>query len=189
MATKPWRPAKSLDVLRYQINSAFPGRNKASDGTIGDAAHAKSKSEHNPDANGVVRALDITHDPAHGVDCGRIIEAMVASRDPRILYVIWNRRICSSVKQPWVWRPYTGSNPHDKHFHLSVVESPALYDNEEPWAIGTAAIHAPPEPPAPPPVKPTAPSPPPPDVEPTQAPEPATGFWAWLLRLLGLGGK
>jgi len=189
MATKPWRPAKSLDVLRYQINSAFPGRNKASDGTIGDAAHAKSKSEHNPDANGVVRALDITHDPDKGVDCGRIIDAMVASRDPRILYVIWNRRICSSVVQPWKWRGYSGSNPHDKHFHLSVVESPALYDNEGPWAIGTAAIHAPPPPPAPPPVKPTAPSPPPPDVEPTQAPEPATGFWAWLLRLLGLGGK
>jgi lysozyme family protein len=43
--------------------------------------------------------------------------------------------------------------------------------------------------PTPPPVKPTAPSPPPPDVEPS-TPSPApTGFWGWLLGLLGLGGK
>lgn len=188
MATKPWRAAKSLEVLRYQINSAYPGRNKASDGTIGDAAHAKSKSEHNPDANGVVRALDITHDPAKGVDCGRIIDAIVASRDRRVLYVIWNGRICSSEVQPWVWRAYTGKNKHDKHFHVSVVASPALYDNEAPWAIGTAAIHAPP-PPSPPPVKPTAPSPPPPDVEPSAPSRPATGFlaafFAFLRRIFG----
>lgn len=188
MAAKPWRAAKSLEVLRYQINSAFPGRNEASDGLIGDTAHAATKSEHNPDANGVVRALDITHDPAHGVDCGKIIKAIVASRDRRVLYVIWEAQICSSVVRPWVWRPYTGSNPHTKHFHMSVVDDPARYDNEAPWAIGTAAIHAPPPPsPTPPPVKPDAPSPPPPDVEPTPAPEPATGFWAWLLRLLKIG--
>ena len=188
MATKPWRAAKSLEVLRYQINSAYPGRNKASDGLIGDTAHAATKSEHNPDANGVVRALDITHDPAHGVDCGRILDAIIASRDSRVLYVIWNKRICSAVKQPWVWRPYTGSNPHTKHFHMSVVERPSVYDDEAPWAIGTAAIHAPPPPsPTPPPVKPTAPSPPPPDVEPSTPSDPATGFWAWLLRLLKIG--
>jgi len=185
MATKPWRPAKSLDVLRYQINAAYPGRNKASDGTIGDSAHSKTKSEHNPDANGVVRALDITHDPAKGVDCGKIIDALVASRDPRILYVIWNRRICSSKVQPWKWRAYNGSNPHDHHFHLSVVDDPALYDNEGPWAIGVVLVTdaAPPRPTRPP-VKPTAPSPPPPDVEPSAPPPGPTGFWGWLLGLL-----
>lgn len=193
MATKPWRPAKSLEVLRYQINAAYPGRNKLSDGTIGDSAHSKTKSEHNPDANGVVRALDITHDPAKGVDCGRIIDALVASRDPRILYVIWNRRICSSKVQPWVWRPYTKGNPHDHHFHLSVVDDPALYDNEGPWAIaGIPVVDAAPAPrprPTPPPVKPTAPSPAPPDVEPPTQSQPATGFlaafFAFLRRLFG----
>ena len=191
MAAKPWRVAKSLEVLRYQINAAYPGRNKASDGTIGDAAHSKTKSEHNPDADGVVRALDITHDPAKGVDCGRIVEALVASRDRRILYVIWNRRICSSKVQPWKWRAYSGSNPHDKHFHVSVVDSPALYDNEQPWAIGgVPVIDAEPRP-ALPPAKPTAPSPAPPDVEPPPASEPATGFLAALVALLRriFGGK
>lgn len=189
MATKPWRPAKSLEVLRYQINSAYPGRNKASDGLIGDAAHAKSKSEHNPDANGVVRALDITHDPAKGVDCGRIIEAMVASRDPRILYVIWNRRICSSEVQPWVWRAYSGKNKHDKHFHVSVVASPALYDNEAPWAIGAVPVLDAAPPPRPRPAEPARPP-----VQPGHdagAPEtagdpsrPATGFLAAFLAFL-----
>jgi len=185
MAARQWRPAKSLDVLRAQINAAYPGRKKASDGTIGDAAHAATKSEHNPDANGVVRALDITHDPDRGVDCGKIIDAIVASRDPRILYVIWNRRICSSVVQPWKWRAYGGSNPHDKHFHLSVVDDPAVYDNESPWSIGVVLVTdaAPPRPTRPP-VKPDAPSPPPPDMEPPAPPEPATGFLAMLLALL-----
>jgi N-acetylmuramoyl-L-alanine amidase len=37
--------------------------------------------------------------------------------------------------------------------------------------------------------RPTAPPPPPPDVEPSSPSRPATGFWAWLLRLLGFGGK
>jgi len=185
-----WRVAKSLEKLRAQINALAPRRNKASDGTIGDSAHSKTKSEHNPDANGVVRALDITHDPDHGVDCGRIIAAIVASRDPRVLYVIWHAQICSSVVRPWTWRAYTGANPHTRHFHLSVVDDPAAYDDEAPWAIGTAAIHAPPPPAStPPPVKPDAPSPPPPDVEPSTPSQPATGllaaFLTFLRRILG----
>lgn len=112
-----------------------PNRDKSSDGTIGDAAHAASKSEHNPDANGIVRAMDISNDPAHGVDSQKLADALVASRDPRILYVISNRRICSSVVSPWIWRSYNGSNPHNHHVHLSVVSDPAKYDDTKPWAL------------------------------------------------------
>lgn len=132
-----WRVAKSLAVLRDQINAAFPGRDKSSDGTLGDARHAVTKSEHNPDANGVVRAMDISNDPAHGVVSDKIAHALIDSRDPRILYVISNARIANSTVQDWAWRPYGGSNPHDHHFHISVVANPARYDSTEPWkAIG-----------------------------------------------------
>lgn len=130
-----WRLAKSIEQLRKQINEAAPMRSKISDGTIGDAAHAATKSEHNPDANGVVRAIDITHDPRNGVDCNAIAEAIKASRDPRVYYIIWNHRIWGpSVSDQW--RPYTGINPHDHHMHVSMVASPVLYDSVKPWVIG-----------------------------------------------------
>jgi hypothetical protein len=139
-----WRDAKCLDVLLRQVDAAFPGRAKQNDGTIGDAAHQATHSEHNPDENGIVRARDITHDPAHGLDARKLAEALIASRDNRILYVISNAEICSSVVSPWKWRPYNGSNPHREHMHLSVVENPALYDDERPWRIDGHAIPPPP---------------------------------------------
>jgi len=52
--------SKSAIQLREQIDDAFPDRDRKSDGWIGDARHAASKSDHNPDPKtGVVRALDI----------------------------------------------------------------------------------------------------------------------------------
>ena len=92
-----WRVAKSLEVLRDQVNSAHPGQRKDNDGTIGDAAHQTRTSDHNPwvkdGAVGVVTALDITHDPAHGVDTYAMAETLRRSRDRRIKYVISNRHI------------------------------------------------------------------------------------------------
>lgn len=123
------RLANSLTTLRNQINEAWPNRNKASDGWIGDAAHAKEKSEHNPNSAGVVTALDITHDPKNGVHGGDIAEAL--NDDSRTWYVIWNRKIWD-VK----WIPYWGRNPHDRHVHISVRQDKANYDNANQWNIG-----------------------------------------------------
>jgi hypothetical protein len=134
-----WRVAKSLLHLREQINTAAPGRSRASDGTIGDASHQSRASDHNPwvrdGVGGVVTAMDITHDPAGGCDAQHFVDLLLASRDGRIKYIIWNRRIVSARVQPWQWRPYGGRNPHDKHFHLSVVEDQAGYDSTVPWRI------------------------------------------------------
>jgi len=150
-----WRLAKSLDRLRLQINVRSPGRNKASDGTIGDAAHASRSSDHNPwvkdGSIGVVTACDVTHDPAGGCDAGVLADVLVASRDPRIKYVIWNRRICSgdAGPQPWTWRKYTGTNPHDHHMHVSVKEGKASYDDVRDWAMPGGAVPSAPSAPAP----------------------------------------
>src|SRR5882672_5911554 len=108
------RVADSLMALRRQVNEMAPGRDTSSDGTLGDEAHRNRKSDHNPDADGVVTAMDITHDPAHGVDAGVIAEMLRVSQDPRIKYVISNRRIFSSKMVPWQWRPYDGANAHTK---------------------------------------------------------------------------
>lgn len=125
------RVARSLEVLRDQINKLAPNRDKSSDGTIGDAAHRARKSDHNPDQFGVVRALDITNDPSHGVNAHDMARALVASRDPRIKYVISDGQI-ANANEGFRWKQYNGSNPHNKHFHVSVVGSD-LADSTEPW--------------------------------------------------------
>src|SRR5690606_1786361 len=136
-----WRVARSLETLRDQINARYPNRNRASDGTIGDAAHATRDSDHNPWVRdgrlGVVTALDITHDPAHGVDIDRLTDELQASRDPRIKYVIANGLIMDTRPgfNPWRWVRYTGSNPHTRHFHLSVMPDKGRYDDTRPWNL------------------------------------------------------
>jgi hypothetical protein len=140
-----YRIAKSLDILRSQFNTEFPLRDRSSDGWIGDAAHASRSSDHNPhikDGNmGVVTALDITHDPKSGIDIGVITEHMRKQKDHRIKYVICNGRLFSGVTSPvWQWRKYTGSNPHRKHFHVSVRGTKELYDNTAQWDIGAKPV-------------------------------------------------
>ncbi|MEH2489350.1 hypothetical protein [Bradyrhizobium sp. AZCC 2230] len=130
-----WRPARSLEVLLKQVNDMAPGRDKSSDGILGDQSHQTRKSDHNPDANGVVTAMDISHDPAHGVDAGDLAETLRQSQDKRIKYIISNRRIASSVVSPWQWRPYNGANAHEHHVHVSVMDTPSLYDDTSAWQI------------------------------------------------------
>ncbi len=140
------RIAKTLDVLRNEINALAPKRSKSSDGWIGDAAHRSRDSDHNPWVRdggvGIVTALDITHDPARGCDAGALAESLRSSKDPRIKYIIWNRRIASHAeiggRPAWEWRPYGGSNPHNQHFHLSVKSDKASYDSDAPWLASKA---------------------------------------------------
>ncbi len=150
-AALPWRAAEALKALREQVNAAFPGRNKSHDGIVGDSAHQSRQSDHNPwivdQGRGVVSAIDITHDPASGCDAEKIVAALHASRDARIKYLIWNRRIANASAigsvPPWTWRSYTGANPHTHHFHLSVKADKALYDDASPWTIEPFAEAAP----------------------------------------------
>lgn len=132
-----WRLANALVTLRAQVNTRFPHRNKASDGTIGDAAHQSRSSDHNPwYGPGIVTAADITHDPRVGLDMDALTDQLQALRDRRIKYVIFNRWIMDSRPQfnPWRWVRYHGSNPHTKHMHLSVVASP-LCDDAALWNL------------------------------------------------------
>lgn len=142
-----WRPARSLIVLRDQVNEAWPSRNKASDGIIGDVYHQGTVSEHNPsddvDGDGwgegpnvddIVLAIDITHDPEHGCDIDKLSDALVASRDARISYVIANRLI-TGPNYNWVWTSYDGDDPHTNHLHLSLLHNPSA-DDTRPWSIG-----------------------------------------------------
>jgi peptidoglycan hydrolase-like protein with peptidoglycan-binding domain len=131
--------AESLDRFRAQLNALAPNRSKASDGTIGDQAHASRASDHNPrwiaGAN-LVTAFDATHDPANGLDCQRLALSLQRARDSRIQYVIWARRIMSGAAgpEPWAWRPYKGANPHTRHLPVSVVGDHRCRDST-PWML------------------------------------------------------
>ena len=133
-----WRLAKRLETLRAQINAHWPKRSKISDGTIGDAAHATRSSDHNPyikDASGqgVVRAFDITRDPANGPDLTKLIPLFLA--DKRTRYVIYDKKIYNPSINGGAPRPYTGTNAHQKHLHISVGEAAVHYDSPLQWQI------------------------------------------------------
>lgn len=135
-----WRVAKSLLVLREQVDALFPGRSIESDGTIGDENHSSRTSDHNPNEHGVVCAMDITNDPAHGLVSEELAECLRENKDPRIKYIISNRKIAASYvtggHPAWSWRPYTGSNPHNHHCHISVNSSNG--DDESKWDLDIA---------------------------------------------------
>lgn len=108
-----------LDTLRAEFNAVNPSRDRASDGWIGNADHARTISDHNPDATGAVHAIDVDVD---GVPMGRIVAYLVgecqAGRENRLQYIIYRRTIWS---RSWGWkaRRYKGRNPHTRHAHFS----------------------------------------------------------------------
>lgn len=112
--------AKSL--LR-QATALKPKRKKASDGLLPSAAHVKQNpdSDHNSGY-----AVDLTHDPVFGINCD---EAYVQFRlDRRVKYLIFKGRIWSPERGE---RAYTGSNPHNKHIHVSIKEN--MGKDTSPW--------------------------------------------------------
>lgn len=126
-----WTAAPAAKSLLEQATRAWPSRDKSSDGLIGDASHSSRVSDHNPDADGIVLAVDLTDDPAHGCDCRAIFEAIVATRDARVKYAIHERLIVSSQTSPWVVRHYDGTNPHTGHMHVSILKS--RMNDTSPW--------------------------------------------------------
>jgi hypothetical protein len=134
-----WRVARCLDRLLLEVNALAPHRSKASDGALGDAAHASRDSDHNPWVQlagvGIVTARDFTHDPAGGFDAYRFAELLKSNKDPRVKYVISNRRIWSPARDSEGWRPYHGENAHTHHTHVSCSYDPQLFDRATAWNL------------------------------------------------------
>jgi hypothetical protein len=114
-------------TLRNQVNKRWPRRDKRSDGWIGDKAHAGRQSQHNPDARGLVHALDIDadldpKDPGAAQRLANQIVAYAASGIPgsnRIKYVVFNNFLASGTyaNSMWTWRK--GNYGHEHHIHVS----------------------------------------------------------------------
>lgn len=134
MAT--WVLTRGLMTVRTEFNLVFKLRDKRSDGSIGDQAHATGTSGHNPDRTGraeykdgdsknEVRAIDVDRDlvPGSGIDwMERVVQYIVkrarAGGYVPFRYIIYKRRIWAR-STGWATRAYTGANAHDKHAHFS----------------------------------------------------------------------
>ena len=117
---------KAGQQLRLQVDDTYGDRDRSSDGWVGDLRHSSRPSDHNPDAKGIVRAVDIDRDlsgkkkPDLMPDLADQIR-LCAKSDKRISYIIFNGKIASS-RMGWRWRKYSGINPHTKHCHVSFTK-------------------------------------------------------------------
>ena len=145
-----WVLVPCLVSLRNEFNRLAPGRDRTSDGSIGDTAHAHSSSDHNPDETGAtpyedadsineVHAIDVDKDlRKSGWSMQKCVEIIVVrhreGEDNRLQNVIYDGRIWSRA---WGWtaREYTGSNPHDQHAHFSSRYTTAQERDTRPWGL------------------------------------------------------
>jgi hypothetical protein len=114
---------KAAIQLREQFDDCFGDRDRTSDGWIGDSRHSARKSDHNPDEQGWVRAIDIDRDLSGKAKPDLMPDVadqlrILAKSDKRISYLIFDSKICSA-KSFWRWIPYKGINKHVHHLHCS----------------------------------------------------------------------
>jgi hypothetical protein len=109
-------------VLR-QATELRPRRKKASDGLLPSAAHQvqNPNSDHNSGF-----AVDITHDPKHGIDCRIVFNQL--RYDKRVKYLIFQGKIWTPERGVY---EYTGSNKHTKHCHISIHDK--FGNDTSPW--------------------------------------------------------
>jgi hypothetical protein len=117
--------------LRSQIDAKWPKRDRRSDGWIGDSAHSKRKSDHNPDKNGWVHALDIDENMGmrgvwrNGRTARRLANQLrlyAASDLPgsdRLKYLVYEGRLSSGTYRSTWWNWRSGNWGHYQHIHVS----------------------------------------------------------------------
>jgi hypothetical protein len=145
-----WILVPALVSLRAEFNQLAPGRDKASDGSIGDSEHSQHLSDHNPDETGAtphndpdnineVHAIDVDRDLRQaGVTMQNCVDLIVGRHrhglDDRLQNVIFDRHIWSKA---WGWerRDYHGPNPHDHHAHFSCRYTSSQEADTRPWGL------------------------------------------------------
>ena len=117
---------KAGQQLREQFDDSFPDRLRSSDGWIGNFAHQNTKSDHNPDESGWVRAIDISRGLSGKAEpdiMPGVADQLrkLAKRDKRISYIIFDGKIASRILN-YRWRKYKGINKHTHHIHISFTK-------------------------------------------------------------------
>lgn len=116
-------------TLREQVDARWPDRDRASDGWIGDAAHQDRESDHNPDAQGWVHAIDLDEDLGEPGAMRHLADQLAEycrTRQPgseRIKNLVYEDQVCSGTYADtfWTWR---GSGyGHTHHLHVSFTDA------------------------------------------------------------------
>ncbi len=147
-----WMLVACLVQLRTEFTDIAPGRDRESDGSIGDTAHADGgSSDHLPDEQfaalrskdsdrtNEVHAIDVDVDlRTPGLSMEQVVQFILArcrsGAERRLRYIIFNRRIWSA-SEGWRQQTYTGPNPHDKHAHFSASYDSKLEASTASWHL------------------------------------------------------
>jgi hypothetical protein len=136
--------------LMAEFDAIAPERDHASDGSIGNLAHAAEVSDHNPDETGSVPIHDADHiNEVHAIDVdsdlrtpGLTMEYVVqfillrcrSGAEKRLRYIIYNRRIWEA-DNGWKQRAYTGASAHTEHAHFSFSYTTSLEASTVSWHL------------------------------------------------------
>jgi hypothetical protein len=148
----PWILIPCLVRLRTEFDVIAPARDRKSDGSMGDTAHAGAgTSDHlpdedfaklrakDPDRTNEVHAIDVDDDlRTAGLSMETVVQFLVgrcrAGTEQRLRYIIHNRRIWEA-SNGWRQRAYTGENAHTEHAHFSASYESAHEMSTASWHL------------------------------------------------------
>src|SRR5690242_3688533 len=145
-----WILIPCLKALFAEFDRIAPSRDRASDGSIGNDAHSKTVSDHNPDETGSVPIHDADKvNEVHAIDVDnnlresdltmeKVVQFLLSrcrsGAEKRLRYIIYNRRIWSASSN-WVQKTYTGASTHTEHAHFSASYTSSLEASTASWHL------------------------------------------------------
>ncbi len=125
-----WQLVEAGVTLRDQVNARWVKRDKASDGSVGDADHADRESDHNPDGDGWVHAIDIDEDLRGSKHDNRwLADQLIAyartrrSGSNRLKNIVYEDQVASGTYADTYWTFRGSGYGHTHHLHISFTSA------------------------------------------------------------------